>query len=184
LRGNILQNIILVTYASRTGSTKEVAEKIGEILAGEDSEVETLSMQQVKGLERYQAVVAGSAIQNRQWLPEAMDFVRDNQVELSQYPFAMFSLCMTLAMRNGENFRPQVSEWITPVRRLVPPISERIFAGTLDISKIPNFVDRLKFHLSVTFGVWSEGDHRDWEAINSWAQSLRSHLVPAARTPE
>jgi hypothetical protein len=46
----------------------------------------------------------------------------------------------------------------------------------LDISKIPSFSDRLKFRLSVKLGVWKEGDHRDWKAIGSWAESLRKIL--------
>jgi hypothetical protein len=31
--------------------------------------------------------------------------------------------------------------------------------------------------LSVLFGVWKEGDHRDWEAIRTWAESLRPKLI-------
>ena len=88
----------------------------------------------------------------------------------------MFTLCMTLAMRDGEKYRNQVSEWLNPVRRILPPVSEVLFAGVLDITKIPSFSDRLKFRLSVAFGVWSEGDHRDWEAINAWANDLSSQL--------
>jgi hypothetical protein len=88
----------------------------------------------------------------------------------------MFAVCMTLAMKNGESYRPQIAEWLAPVRRLVRPMSEGIFAGALDISKIPSFSDRLKFRLSVLFGVWSEGDHRDWDAIRAWADSLSTKL--------
>jgi len=33
------------------------------------------------------------------------------------------------------------------------------------------------FRLSVLFGVWSEGDHRDWDAIRAWAESLRPLLL-------
>ena len=168
---------ILVTYASRTGSTAEVAEAVKNILAAQGAEVDLLPMQSGHTLDPYAAVVAGSAIQNRQWLPDAVEFLRDNQTALRQKPFAMFSLCMTLAMRDGEKYRPQISEWLNPVRRIVPPISEGLFAGILDISKIPNFSDRLKFRLSVAFGVWSEGDHRDWEAINSWANDLYPQLL-------
>ena len=40
------------------------------------------------------------------------------------------------------------------------------------------FSDRLKFRLSVAFGVWKEGDHRDWNAIRAWAQSLYPLLAP------
>ena len=103
--------------------------------------------------------------------------MRKNQTALRQKPFAMFTLCMTLAMRNGEKYRPQVSEWLAPVRLIVQPISEGIFAGALDIRKIPSFSDRLKFRLSVLFGVWSEGDHRDWEAIGEWADGLHDQLL-------
>ena len=57
------------------------------------------------------------------------------------------------------------------------PVSEGLFAGTLDISKIPSFGNRLKFKLSVLFGVWTEGDHRDWNAIRAWAKSLQPLLL-------
>ena len=45
--------------------------------------------------------------------------------------------------------------------------------GALDISKVPSFGDRLKFRLSVAFGAWTEGDHRNWNAIRAWAADLR-----------
>jgi hypothetical protein len=51
-------------------------------------------------------------------------------------------------------------------------VSEGLFAGMLSISKIPSFSDRLKFRLSALFGVWKEGDHRDWKAIQTWAEGL------------
>jgi menaquinone-dependent protoporphyrinogen IX oxidase len=56
-------------------------------------------------------------------------------------------------------------------------VSEGLFAGALDISKVPSFRDRLMFRLSVIFGVWSEGDHRDWNAIRAWAESIRPLLL-------
>lgn len=84
---------------------------------------------------------------------------------------------MTLAMRNADQYRGPVANWLSPVRALVRPASEGLFAGGLDISKIPSFSDRLKFRLSVLFGVWKEGDHRDWNAIRAWAESLR-FLLP------
>jgi hypothetical protein len=59
---------------------------------------------------------------------------------------------------------------------LVLPVSEGLFAGALDIYRIPFFSDRLKFRLSVLFGVWKEGDHRNWRAIQSWAVELKTLL--------
>jgi menaquinone-dependent protoporphyrinogen oxidase len=163
---------ILVTYASRTGSTAGVAEAIGKTMVENGAKVDVLPMVEITDIKPYLAVVAGSAIQNKQWLPEAMQFMHKHQSELTQKPFAMFSVCMTLAMRHGERYRPQVSDWLAPVRMLVQPVSEGLFAGVLDIRKIPSLSDRLKFRLSVLFGVWSEGDHRDWNAIKAWADDL------------
>lgn len=167
---------ILVTYATRTGSTAGVAEAIAQTLIKNGFTVDLRPMQVVNDLSNYEAVVAGSAIQNRQWLPEAVQFLQSNRTTLRQKPFAMFAVCMTLAMRNGEKYRPSISEWLAPVRTLVPPASEGLFAGILEIGKIPSMSDRLKFRLSVLFGVWSQGDHRDWDAIHAWAEALPQKL--------
>ncbi len=173
-----MKNKILVTYASRAGSTAGVAEAIGKTLTEKGARVDVLRMQDVNDLAPYTAVVAGSAIQNKQWLPEAMQFLKDHQADLAQKPCMVFLVCMTLAMRNGETYSPFVAEFLAPVRALVKPVSEGLFAGVLDISKVPSSSDRLKFRLSVLFGVWKEGDHRDWNAIRSWAESLPQFLPP------
>jgi len=168
-----MDNKILVTYASRFGSTAGVAEAIAKTLAENGAQVDVFPMREVKDLSPYQAVVAGSAINSGAWLPEALQFVQTHRAELNQRPFAAFLVCMTLAMRNADQYRGHVADWLAPVRALVQPMSEGLFAGGLDIGKIPSFSDRLKFRLSVLFGVWKEGDHRDWNAIRAWAEGLR-----------
>ncbi len=167
-----MSNKILVTYASRLGSTAGVAEAIGKTLTDNGAEVDVRRMEDVTDLSPYSAVIAGSAIRGKQWLPEAMQFIQTHQAELRQKPFAAFLVCMTLAMKNGEKYRPQVADWLQPVRASVKPVSEGLFAGVLDIGKIASFSDRLKFRISVLFGVWKEGDHRDWNAIRAWAASV------------
>ena len=173
-----MPNKILVTYASRLGSTAEVAEAIGKTLRASGAEVDVLRMQDVTDLTSYSAVVAGSAIRGKQWLPEAMQFVQTHRAVLASKPFAAFLVCMTLAMKDGEKYRPHVATWLDPVRALVKPASEGLFAGVLDIGQISSFSERLKFRVSVLFGVWQEGDHRDWNAIREWATRLRPVLLP------
>ena len=70
-----------------------------------------------------------------------------------------------------------MAEFLAPVRALVRLVSEGLFAGALDIGPIPSLGERLKFRLNVLFGVWTEGDHRNWNAIRAWAESLRPHLL-------
>jgi menaquinone-dependent protoporphyrinogen oxidase len=175
-----MNDIILVAYASRAGSTAGVAEAIGQTLAASGAQVEVRAMHDVQDLAAYQAVVAGSAIQGGRWLPEAMHFMQTHRATLAQKPFAAFLVCMTLAMPGADNYREHVATWLEPVRALVRPLSEGLFAGALDIRKIPSFGDRLKFRLSIAFGVWREGDHRDWNAIRAWASNLAATLQPAA----
>ncbi len=163
---------ILVTYASRLGSTAGVAQAIGKTLSEDGLLVDVLRMQDVKDLAAYRAVVAGSAIQNKQWLPEAMRFMQTHQAALAQKPFAAFLVCMTLAMKNAAQYGGFVKDFLQPVRLLAKPVSEGLFAGVLDIPKVHSASDRFKFRLSVLFGVWTEGDHRDWNAIHTWAAGL------------
>jgi len=171
-----LNEKILVTYATRTGSTAEVAELIAKSLKAAGFQIDLHPMQDVKDLKPYHAIVVGSAIQAQQWLPEAMEFLQTHRTALAQKPVATFTLCITLAMKNGEKYRPDIMEWLSLVHQMVSPVSEGLFAGILDISKIPSFSDRLKFRLSVLFGVWSEGDHRDWDTINAWVRELPQKL--------
>ena len=172
-----MNNKILVTYSSRTGWTVGVAEAIGKTLAENGVQADVIPMKDVKDLSTYDAVVAGSAIRSKAWLPEAVQFVHTHRDELKAKPFATFLVCMTLAMPNGENYRSHISTWLDPMYMLVKPISAGLFAGGLEISRVENFSKRLMFKLSVLFGVWKEGDHRDWNAINEWALQLKSLLL-------
>jgi menaquinone-dependent protoporphyrinogen oxidase len=167
---------ILVTYASRTGSTAGVAEAIARELASDGSSVDVKPMSEVASLAGYSAVVAGSAIQGGEWLPEAMNFLRAHQRELAARPFAAFLTCLTASMGGGR-YMQAVGDYLKPVRVLVHPVSEGLFAGTLDIKRLPSFADRLKFRLAVLARVWREGDHRDWQAIHEWGASLNPLLT-------
>lgn len=167
---------ILVTYASRTDSTSGVAEAIGRTLTEKGLQADVRPMKEVNDLTSYGAVVAGSPIQGAKWLPEAIQYIKNHRHALASKPFASFTLCMTLAMKNGEKYRHGVEQWLQPIRQIVQPVSEGFFAGILDISRIPSFDKRLQFRISVFLGIWKEGDHRDWNAINTWAENLNRIL--------
>ena len=171
-----MSNRILVTYASRAGSTAEVAEAIGKTLSEGGMQVDVIPMTEVKDLSPYQSVVAGSAIRGSKWLPEAVQFIQTHRSELNQKRFAMFTVCITMAMKNAENYRTGVMGWVAPVRAMVNPLSEGLFAGMLDFNKLPVNWDTLMLRLTVALGIFPRGDHRDWNAIRSWAEGLKSVL--------
>lgn len=168
---------ILVTYASRAGSTAEIAESICKTLRQNGAQVDLLPMQDVKNISSYSAAVVGSAIQKSQWLPEAMKFVQDHRVELARMRVATFTVCITLAMSNAEQYRQAVAGWVAPLRAQLRPISEGLFAGKLDFAKLPLSFDTLKLRLVAALKIFPKEDRRDWKAIQTWAESLPSVLL-------
>ena len=172
-----MSKTILVTYASRTGTTASVAEAIGNTLIECGVRAVVWPMAQVSDVSSYHAVVAGSAIRYEQWLPEAMEWLRMHRYALAQRPFAAYLVCMTQAIPK-DDWRKEagIPNWLKGVRALVKPVSEGYFAGSLDIDRVASPADRLKFQLSVWSGVWSEGDHRDWDAIRAWTLELPAKL--------
>lgn len=168
---------ILVAFASRTDSTAEIARAIGDTLATRGVQVDVLPMQAVRDLAPYRAVIAGSAIRTSKWLPEAMQFLRDHRAELARKPFATFTVCITLAMANDAKYRAVVAQWIAPARALIQPVSEGLFAGRLDFSKLPVNLDTLLLRAAVAAGIFPRGDRRDWNAIRAWAEQTRPLLL-------
>lgn len=173
----MIKNKVLVTYASRSGSTAEIAEAIGKSLIQSGAQVVVLPMEDVKDLSPYRAVVAGSAIRSSKWLPEAMQFVHTHRSVLSQKPFATFTVCITLAMSNNDQYRQVVTKWIQPVRAQVRPVSEGLFAGRLDFNKLPLNWDTVKLRAVVALGIFPKDDRRDWNAVHAWAKNLHPLLT-------
>lgn len=169
---------ILITYASRAGSTAEVAEAIGSTLRQDRLNVEILPLEDVKDLSGYRAVIIGSPIRKSEWLPEARRFIQAHRAVLTGKPVATFTVCITLAMSNAEQYRHAVREWIAPVRAEVRPVSEGLFAGRLDFSRLPWSWDALLLRVTVALGIFPKGDHRDWIAVHAWAASLPQLLLP------
>jgi menaquinone-dependent protoporphyrinogen oxidase len=169
---NTIPDKILVAYASKAGSTGGVAEAIGKTLADSSAQVDVRLMKDVIDIAPYRAVVAGSAIRMGEWLPEAMQFVQTHQAALAQKPFAAFLVCMTLAKPSAKASQ-EAAAYLEPVRVLVKPASEGLFAGVMDYSKL-SLIDGL---MNRAVGGDQPGDYRDWNAIRAWAADLKPILA-------
>ena len=112
-----------------------------------------------------------------QWLPEAMKFIQEHRAELARKRVATFTVCITLAMSSGDQYHQAVAGWIAPVRAQVKSVSEGLFAGRLDFTKLPLSFDTLKFRLVVALGIFPKDDRRDWKAIRAWAENLSPLLL-------
>jgi menaquinone-dependent protoporphyrinogen oxidase len=157
---------VLLTYASKAGSTAEVAVKMGQMLAQRSLQIDVRPLASVTGLAPYQAVVLGSAIRTGSLLPEALTFIQQNQSVLQQKAFSVFILCMTLATDNEAN-RTKVGAYLDPVRALVKPASAGLFAGVMDLNKLKG-IERLIILAMKT----PIGDFRQWDQIGAWAENI------------
>lgn len=163
---------ILVTYATRAGSTTGVAEAIGKVFTEAGATVDVLPMHDVQDISTYDAVIAGSAINGNQWLPEALRFMEIHRADLSKKPFAAFMVCITLSMKDADKYRESIKDWMAPVRALVPPVSEGYFAGALDFNKLAKNRETFMLRIPVFMRIWKEGDHREWDKVQAWAREV------------
>ncbi len=160
---------ILITYATKAGSTVEIAAFIGESLSKRGFAVDVKPVSENPSLNGYQAVLMGSAIRMGSWLPEAVDFVRKNQTTLNQIPTSIFTVHM-LNYRDDETSRAARQAYTAPVRELLPSVDEVFFKGKLD-PKTLSFFDRL-IAKAVETPDNPPGDFRDWDKIRNWAQAV------------
>lgn len=158
---------ILLAYASRFGSTQEVAETIASTLSNAGLDVDLQPMQEVRSLDHYDAVLLGAAIYNAKWSTIAHQFVMQHQESLRQLPVAIFTLGPLSASGAAKrNSRRQLDSELAKYPWL-KPVAVEVFAGKYDPSKPGlNFFER--FLLA--------RDYRNWDAIRAWANELSTQL--------
>ena len=110
-----------------------------------------MPVKEVMDLSPYRAVIVGSAVRYGKWLPEAVDFVAKNQAALVKVPAAFF-LVSGFLKENTPEMRAKVSAFLNPVRKILQPGKEGLFAGKT-----------------------GKGDWRNWDQIRAWA----ADAVPA-----
>ncbi len=161
---------VLVAYASKCGSTGEVAEAIAKELVARGKAVDVRLAQNVSDLNGYQAVIVGSAIRMGQWLPEAVKFVKTNQQVLGYVPVALF--CVHIQNRgDDETSRQNRLAYLDAVRPLLQPVDEAFFAGRFDRHGAALMLPGWLARIVPTF------DLRDWKKIRAWADSIRPLLL-------
>ena len=163
---------VLVAYASRAGSTAEVADAVGKKLADGGTMVDVKPVEKVQSLDGYSAVVLGSAVRRGEPLSEMTGFIRKHKDELKKIPVAYFIVCLMVKENTPEN-QAIANSYLDGLRREVSPVDTAVFAGKMDYSRI-NFIEKLviKYIKSMP-----ECDVRDWPKINEWAAGLLPKLT-------
>ncbi|MBE0686357.1 MAG: flavodoxin domain-containing protein [Anaerolineaceae bacterium] len=171
-----MSKLVLIAFATRYGSTKEVAERIAQIFIQSGFEVNILPCKKVETLEQYQFIVIGAPFYIGSMLKDAKNFLMKNQEILSKKPVAFFALGpigdtekeLTDTQNQLENELTQFP-WFKP-------ISKVMFGGNYEPEKL-RFLDKLltKPPASPLHNL-AANDARNWEEIKDWAENLSSKL--------
>jgi menaquinone-dependent protoporphyrinogen oxidase len=164
---------ILVAYATRYGSTREVAEQIAATLRENGLEVALLPARQVQALEGYGAVALGAPLYMFRWHKDAKRFLRRHRQALAERPVAVFALGPVHdEEKEYQDARAQLDRqlarfpWLTPV-------TIEVFGGVWDASKLG-----FPFNALPALKQIPASDVRDWAAIRAWANDLATELQP------
>jgi menaquinone-dependent protoporphyrinogen oxidase len=165
---------VLVGYATRYGSTQEVAEAVAATLRECGLAVDLQPLRQVRTLAGYNAVVVGAALYMFRWHKDARRFLSRHRQALTERVVALFALGPVQDPHNEEewqNSRAQLDKELANFPWL-SPVALQMFGGKYDPEK-------LRFPISLFAGNEPASDLRDWTAIRAWASDLAAKLEPA-----
>jgi len=191
---------ILVSYSTNSGSTADVAEKIGEVLKQEGHSAEVKPIADVIDLEEYEAVIIGAPMIFG-WHQTARQFVTRHQSVLSTRKVAYFACAMRLTEAPGEKLPDvplaldpslkaspvkngtlsikerftTIGYYLKPMQKAAPnihPISVAFFNGKLEMYRLKWW--QAAFVMLVVQGV--PGDYRDWDYIQSWSKEISKRM--------
>ncbi len=163
-----MSTMILITYASSSGSTQEVAEAVAATIRAQGVEVDLRPIREVKKLDGYRGVVLGAPFYMFNWHKDARRFLAHFQHELTQG--------LSIAIFAGGPIEDTQEQWQDRQRDLdqelakypwLTPVSVQLIGGKFDPTK-----SRFPYNLLPALRNMPACDLRDWDAIRAWAGTL------------
>jgi menaquinone-dependent protoporphyrinogen oxidase len=166
-KGVFMPANILVTFATKAGSTQEIAEAIAARLREKGLKADIRTMKEVRDISAFSAIVMGAPMYMFHFLKDAPQFLSRFQKTLVDKPTAFFSLGPFNDVEKDwagvkDNFEKEMAKfpWFKPV-------ATAVFGGKFDPTK-------LTFPFNVLPGLKQlpASDLRDWTKIQEWADEL------------
>jgi menaquinone-dependent protoporphyrinogen oxidase len=165
---------VLVGYATRYGSTQEVAEVVTATLRDSGLGVDIQPMRQVRTLAGYGAVVLGAPLFMFHWHKDALGFLSRHRQALAERPVAIFALGPTHDPSDEQEWQASRTQLDKELAKFpwLTPVALEMFGGKYD----PAY---LRFPVNLLAGKEPASDIRDWTAIRAWASNLAVKFLPA-----
>lgn len=171
---------ILVTYATKYGSTQEVAETIATMLRESGLRVTVQAMAKVRALDGFDAVVLGAPIYIGRLYKDAVRFLERHREALAKRPVAVFSLGPIHAVEEERQGARQSLDQELAKLPWLTPVAIEMFGGKYDPAKL-RFPDNLLTKMPTPLRDQPASDVRDWAAIRAWAGDLPAKLRPVEK---
>jgi menaquinone-dependent protoporphyrinogen oxidase len=169
---------ILVTYASKKGSTAGIAKAVGKELQSAGYTVDIAELKTVESLEKYDAVVIGAPVYTGKVIGDLAVFVARHKEALRQVPVAAFTAGIAPVYPKTGEVKVFTDQLVTALDPVIP-VAVTMFAGSLEPPKL-SFVERgLTSLLKVP-----TGDFRDWNLISAWTRDLPQKMGLPAGTKD
>ena len=166
---------VLVSAASRHGSTAEMATEIAAALSEAGLDAQVVPPDDVSTLDGYDAAVIGSAIYMNSWMAPARDLVDRLADELAAMPVWLFSSGPIGDPPPPSEEPDEMADILASTRAR----EHRIFAGRIDRSQLGLGEKVLTSALRTP-----EGDYRPWTDVRTWAEGIARDLTAGAAGAE
>jgi menaquinone-dependent protoporphyrinogen oxidase len=160
---------ILVAFATKAGSTEQVAAAIAEALRKCGNIVDLRRARDVgEPVSRWGCIVLGAPIYSGRWHRDAHRFLRRHRGELERVPVAVFAMGPRSPEQEAWQRSSSQLDRALAKRSWLTPVAKMVFGGADPPKR----------------GQATRRDLRDWAAIEDWAREISaiaaSHPAPAA----
>jgi menaquinone-dependent protoporphyrinogen oxidase len=163
---------VLVAYASRYGSTREVAEAVADTIRSTGAPVDLAPLPGVHSLEGYAGVVLGAPLYMFRWHKDAKRFLSRHRTTLTSLPVAVFAMGpFNDKKEEWEGARDQLAKELAGFPWLAPAASA-VFGGAFDPARL-----KPPYSLIPALKKLPPADIRNWDDIRAWATEITPLLT-------
>jgi menaquinone-dependent protoporphyrinogen oxidase len=166
----------LVAYATKHGSTAEIAEAIGETLRKRGIPTVVAPADAVRSIDEFGLVVVGSAVYMFRWQGAAIDFLKRFDRQLRDRPTWLFASGPT-------GGTPKDDARVAEILATQPAPSGHVakLAARIEARGYRTFGGRVTSDMGGIFERWvPKGDWRDFDAVVDWANAIADSVQPVA----
>ncbi|PKO13353.1 MAG: flavodoxin [Chloroflexi bacterium HGW-Chloroflexi-10] len=167
------ENKILITYATMSGSTQEIAEFVANELTHLGQPLELRPCREVNDLKAFSGIVIGAPLYMFHLHKDAQRFLQRHQKSLADLPIAVFAggPYGPNAAQDALEVHKNLGEELTKFTWL-KPVSVQLVGGRFDPARL-----RFPYNLIPALKQAPASDARNWEEIRSWVHSLPTLLA-------